>query len=446
MTTRQRTALVTFLLASLGGSTYAFYSLRGGDDSPVVTTARVTAGAIVDTVGASGTVQAVTTVQVGSQVSGRILSLHADYNSIVKAGQLLATLDPSLFLAQIDQARANLVRAEADVERLRAAAEDAQRKLDRAAELWARELIPQTEREAADVAVRSAQAQVRSAEAGVTQARAALGQQEVNLSHTRITSPIDGIVLDRAVDVGQTVAASMQAPTIFVLAADLTAMQVVASLDESDIGRIRPGQAVTFTVDAYPDDAFEGTVRQVRLQPQVVQNVVTYDTVIDVPNPRLQLKPGMTANVTIEVARRDQAIRVPNSALRFRPSVETFAAMGQTMPENAPATRTAPTRAPENEPPTVAGATLDSLFAPVTVAESSGRLWVLDEGRLTAVPVRLGLSDGQTTELLAGGLTAGDEVVTSVALAGAEVRTSVAGGQNAFSLIQGQGGMTSFRR
>ena len=180
--------------------------------------------------------------------------------------------------------------------------------------------------------MRSSEAQLRSQEAGVTQSQASLRQNQVNLAHTVIESPIDGLVISRNVDVGQTVAASMSAPTLFVLAADLTKMQVLASLDESDVGRIRPGQAVRFRVDAFPTDEFIGNVTQVRLQPTTVQNVVTYQTVIDVPNPELKLKPGMTANVNIEIARRADVMRVPNTALRFRPTAEIFAALGQTPP------------------------------------------------------------------------------------------------------------------
>ena len=245
---------------------------------------------------------------------------------------MLARLDPSLFQTQIEQARANLIRAEADLERLRVSLDDAHTKLNRARELSAKKLIAQTELEAAEVAVRSAEAQLRSQQAAVTQSQASLQQNQVNLQHTVIESPIDGLVISRNVDVGQTVAASMSAPTLFVLAADLTKMQVLASLDESDVGRIRPGQLVRFRVDAFPTEEFRGAVTQVRLQPTTIQNVVTYQTVIDVPNPELKLKPGMTANVNIEIARRENVLRVPNTALRFRPTAEIFTALGQTPP------------------------------------------------------------------------------------------------------------------
>jgi HlyD family secretion protein len=377
-------------LVSVGGSGYAFYNSRETEAVPTLVTAPVTRGAIVDAVSSTGTLQAVTSVQVGTQVSGTIESLGADFNSIVKRGQVLARLDRSLFQTQVDQNRANLVRAQADVERLRVALQDAQTKLSRAEALAERQLLPQSELDAAAVDVRSADAQVKSAEAQVTQARAALKQTEVNLENTVITSPIDGIVLSRDVDVGQTVAASMQAPTLFVLAADLTKMQVLASLDESDIGRIADGQKVTFTVDAYVGRTFDGVVSQIRLQPQTVQNVVSYSVVIDAPNRDLTLKPGMTANVTIEVARRDDALRVPAAALRFTPA-------GQSS--------TAP------------------------------QVWRSDNGALTPVPVKTGLSDGQFTEVMEGNLSVGDSLAVRQSTPNESVRPAA----SPFQFMQPQG-------
>ncbi len=335
------------LLGTIGGGGYWYYRYSKTPTAPTVTTAAVTRGDIVETVGATGTLQAVTTVQVGSQVSGNIAYLGADYNSLVKKGQILARLDPSLFEAQAQQSRANLAQAQAnltkaqsDLERNRVQLVDAQQKFARAKELSARRLLPQSDLDTAKTAVDSAQATVASQQATVSQVQAAIAQaqagvnqSQVNLDHTVIVAPIDGLVISRNVDVGQTVAASMQAPTLFVLAADLTKMQVVANLDESDVGRIRPKQLVTFRVDAYPADTFRGTVSQVRLEPKVQQNVVTYATVIDVPNNDLRLKPGMTANVNVEISRASNVLRVPNSALRFRPSNEVFAAFGQTPPE-----------------------------------------------------------------------------------------------------------------
>lgn len=335
------------LLGIVGGGGYWYYRYSKTPTAPTVTRAAVTRGDIVETVGATGTLQAVTTVQVGSQVSGNIAYLGADYNSLVRKGQVLARLDPSLFEAQaqqsranLAQARANLTKSQSELDRTRVQLTDAQQKYARAKELTARSLLPQSDLDAAKTAVDTAQAAVQSQTATVTQTQAAISQAEasvnqnqVNLDHTIITAPIDGLVISRSVDVGQTVAASMQAPTLFVLAADLTKMQVVANLDESDVGRIRPKQVVTFRVDAYPSDTFRGTVSQVRLEPKVQQNVVTYATVIDVPNDDLRLKPGMTANVNVEISRASNVLRVPNSALRFRPSNDVFTALGQTPPE-----------------------------------------------------------------------------------------------------------------
>src|SRR5262245_48247931 len=327
-------AIVTLLAVGVvGASAYAYYHYKETGPKFTVNTAAVTRGDVVDTVGATGTLQAVTTVQVGTQVSGTISELHADFNSLVKKGQVLARLDPSLFQKQIEQAKANLVRSQADLERLKVSLEDANTKLTRAKELSARQLLPRSELDAAEVAQRAAEAQLKSSQAQITQAQASLNQNQVNLEHTVIEAPIDGLVISRNVDVGQTVAASMQAPTLFVLAAELTKMQVVANLDESDVGRIRPNQLVTFRVDAYPNETFRGSVSQVRLNPIVQQNVVTYATVIDVPNNELKLKPGMTANVNVEIARSGNVLRVPNSALRFRPTNEMFAAIGQTPPD-----------------------------------------------------------------------------------------------------------------
>src|SRR5207249_5635585 len=317
-----------------------------------VQTSPSTRGDIIDSVGATGTLQAVTTVQVGSQVSGNIQWLGADFNSIVKKGQVIARLDPSLFEAQVQQAnanlnqtRANLTKAQSDLERSKVQLTDAQQKYTRAKELAAKSLLPQSDLDSAKIAVDTAQAMLASQQATVTQAQAAVSQSQasvnqnqVNLDHTTITAPIDGIVTQRSVDVGQTVASSLQAPTLFIIAADLTKMQVSANIDESDVGRIRPGQHVTFKVDAYPTDQFDGTVVQIRLQPVVQSNVTTYGTIINVPNPDLKLKPGMTANLKVEVSKRTNVLRVPNAGIRFRPTAEMFAALNEPVPPEALAT------------------------------------------------------------------------------------------------------------
>ena len=499
-------ALILVLLLAAGISVYGYYAFRTTEFIPEISTVAVTEGDVVDTVGATGALEAVTTVQVGSQVSGIIQDLYVDYNSIVREGDVLMRLDPSLFETQIEQARANLVRAEADTERLEVAVDDAKTQLARSQDLVQRELIPDTEFEAAQVNLRSAEAQLKSAEAQVVQAQASLNQNEVNLEHTVIRAPIDGIVISRLVDMGQTVAASLQAPELFVLAADLTKMRVIANIDESDVGRIRPDQRVTFTVDAYPTEEFEGSVSQIRLEPVVQQNVVTYATVIDAPNPDLKLKPGMTATVSLEIARRENVVRIPSAALRFRPSAQVFAVLNQAVPDELqlgavaaasgpPATHAgsgaggtaspggdsrfggpggglgggtpdperirqfqermaqmspeererfiaerraprgggggdrggsgAPRRrtSPPSEPtvPTVdrGATTIDALFGPLPPTESTGRVWVMEGEVLRAINLRLGVTDGTATELLASagptpGVAAGMQLVTNI--------------------------------
>jgi HlyD family secretion protein len=324
------TIVVILIAAGAGGA--VFYAKRG-DKEPTVATLKTSRGSIVDAVGATGTLQAVTTVTVGTQVSGIVQSLEdIDFNSIVKKGQVIARLDPSILETQVETAKANLTNANANLERQKVAVADAESKLTRAKELASRQLINKVDLENADVTLRSAQAQLKSTESSIVQAEASVNKAKVDLDHTIITAPIDGIIIKRSVDRGQTVNAGMQAPELFIIAADLTKMQVNASIDESDVGRMRPGQVVSFRVDAYPTEQFLGTVKQVRLNPVTVQNVVTYSTVIDVPNPELKLKPGMTANVSIEIARRDNVLRVPNAALRFRPTPDIFAALNQPVP------------------------------------------------------------------------------------------------------------------
>lgn len=320
------------LVAAAAAATVYYRRARPAEASSTLITAPVTRGSVVEAVQATGTLEAVTTVQVGTQVSGTIKSLHADFNSQVREGQVVAELEESAFQAQVEQASATMTRLQAERDRARVQVEDMQIKLKRARELSARQLLPASDLDTAESNARQADAALKSAEAQIVQSRASLNQSQVNLSYTIIKAPIDGVVVSRNVDVGQTVAASMQAPTLFVIAKDLAQMQVSAAIDESDIGRIRPGQPVAFRVDAYPDDTFTGTVKQVRLQPVVTQNVVSYTTIISVPNPTLKLKPGMTATVTVEIARADNVLRLPGAAVRFRPTPELFASLGQEPP------------------------------------------------------------------------------------------------------------------
>jgi HlyD family secretion protein len=364
--------LIIIVLAAIGGAGGAYY-MRKQTKEPEVRTAQITRGDVIDSVQATGTLEAVTTVEVGSQVSGIVQELYADFNSIVKKGQVIARLDPTILDTQIEQQRANVTRSEADLERLKVTLADARQKLERARALAEKNLLPRTELETAEVNVKSAEAQIRSSEAGLVQAKSQLNTAQVNREHTVITAPIDGIVIQRAVEPGQTVNAGMSAPKLFVLAADLTKMQVNANIDEADVGRMREGEAVTFRVDAFPTDSFTGTVKQVRLQPTTVQNVVTYQTVIDVPNNAYKLKPGMTANVNIEISRRTNVLRIPAAATRFRPTTEIFAALKQEPPPDfgrggfgGRGRNGGGTRGPGGQPATGAGAAPSATAPPST--------------------------------------------------------------------------------
>lgn len=300
----------------IGGAGYV-YSQRS---RPVrYTTVAVDRGEVIEAVGATGALQAVTSVQVGSQVSGTIQSLSADFNTVVKKGQVIARLDPSTFQARLGQARANLAAARANVDRAQAELADNEQKYKRAQELAGEALLAKSDLDSAEAAYQGSHAGLKAAQAAVTQAQASVNQAQLDLDHTVIATPIDGVVVNRSVDVGQTVAASLQAPTLFIIANDLAHMQVNATVDEADVGRVKEGLEVTFRVDAYPERTFVGRVQQVRLQPQTVQNVVSYNTLIAVDNAEGKLLPGMTATVSIIARKATNALRVSASALRFRP-------------------------------------------------------------------------------------------------------------------------------
>ena len=400
--------LLTFIVlavALIGGGIW-FYRAHTADKDPTPITTAVTRGDVVAKVDATGTLAAVTTVQVGSQMSGTIKALHADYNSEVKKGQVIAELDPSLFETQVEQARASLLKGQSDVERAKVELDDATNKAGRAQELSDQKLISRNDLETAQTTAKQADAALKSSQAQLTQMRAALNQAQVNLDHTIIRAPIDGIVISRSVDVGQTVAASLSAPTIFVIAQDLAHMQVSASIDESDIGRVASGQPVTFKVDAYPTQTFNGTVSQVRLEPKTDQNVVSYTTMIDVPNPDLKLKPGMTANVTVQIAMNENVLRVPNAALRFRP---------------ADAQPGSGTRDPGSDGSQVRGtAGRDARSgADPSGPRNFGRVFVLRTGQIVPVRVRTGVTDGAMTAIIDGDLKEGDQVITGMSEPGA---------------------------
>ncbi len=350
--------------------------LRGGESAAQYKTKKVERGEITATVSATGKVNAVVTVQVGSQVSGTIQRLFADFNSQVKKDQIVAQIDPALFDAQVEQARAKLENDRANVDKAKVVLVDARRNLGRMEELLSKNLIAQSDKDTAQTTSDSALAGLKAAEAQVQQDQAALQLAETNLRYTTIRSPVDGIVISRSVDVGQTVAASLQAPVLFTIAQDLTEMQVDSSVDEADIGKIRVGQEAEFTVDAYPESPFHGTVHDIYNQPLIVQNVVTYDAIIRVKNPDLKLKPGMTANITITVGHAADAVKLPNAALRYSP--EKSAAQD----------------------------------APAKTGKAAGTtVWILKHGKSVSVSVTLGLSDGSYTEVVTGALTPDDEVI-----------------------------------
>lgn len=360
--------------------------------------ATVTRGAITQAVTATGTLNPVVNVQVGSQVSGNVSKLFADFNSQVKAGQVVAQIDPALFQATVTQ-------AEGDIASAQAALELAKVNATRTQELFARKTSSQADLD-------QAMANLHQAEANVKIKQGALDKAKADLDHCTITSPIDGVVISRNVDVGQTVAASLQAPVIFQIANDLTKMQIDSNVAEADVGVLEAGQDVDFTVDAFPMRTFHGKVVQVRNAPITVQNVVTYDTVIGVSNPELKLKPGMTANVSIIVAHKDNVLQIKNAALRYRPT-EAAAGAGKSMSSQSGARQGGSAR--RSEPTEKTAGARDRRPSERTV-------YVLSGGRPNPVQIKTGISDGVVTEVVEG-LKEGDRVVTAE-LASAGGRTS----------------------
>jgi len=380
----------------------------GGKKDEQYRTEKVDRGTVTMTVTATGTLSAVTTVQVGSQVSGVIARLYADFNSQVKKGQLLAELDPTPFQAQVEQRQADVTQAQVQ-------AEDAKIKYDRQRRLVEQGLAAQADLD-------SAKAQYDSMRAQVQQARAALSQSTTNLRYTRIESPTDGIVVDKQYEVGQTVAASFQAPTLFQIAQDLTKMQVQADVDQSDIGRIAVGQVARFTVDAYPDEEFRGKIAQIRFNAQVNQNVVTYPVIIEVSNDEGKLRPKMTANVSIDVASVQDVLRVPNAALRFRPPADEKSKSAAGGAQSGDPMR----RAAQTGGGGLAGAARQF---PGGRGKSGGArpqtVYLLAGGEkekqtLKPVEIRTGISDGRFTQVISGELKPGDAVVVGIATAKVE--------------------------
>jgi HlyD family secretion protein len=372
MTTQISSAKRTILFLSILSA--MLFGCKG--DGPAYRTDPVTRGDIQQAVTATGNVNAVTTVQVGTQVSGTIKTLYVDFNSRVKKGQLIAQIDPATFESQVQQAQANLLSAQANLEKAQTALANDKKTFDRNKELLSKNLIAQSDLDTAETNYQSDKAQVASAKALIEQAKASLDYARQNLAYTRIVSPVDGVVISRNVDVGQTVAASFQTPTLFTIAQDLTKMQIDTNVAESDIGGVKVGQEVDFTVDAYPDITFKGKVWQIRQAPITVQNVVTYDVVIQVNNRDLKLMPGMTANVSIILQTRKDALRITNAALRFRMS---------------------------DKPAGVGSAAVGDKKGP--------SVWVLEDNKPKRVPITPGISDGNYTEVASGDLKEGQQTI-----------------------------------
>jgi HlyD family secretion protein len=410
-------ALVAAILV-LAGTGYGFWRWGSSPKESPYVTMPVQRGNVTQVVSSTGTLQAVVTVLVGSQISGTIDKLFADFNTKVKAGEVVAQLNQDKFKAAVDQARANLLAAESSLAKAKVSVVDAQRTLERNRELRKRDLMPQSELDTAQTAYDAALAQVEVNKAQSAQAQAALNQATVDLNNTVIRSPVDGIVISRSVDVGQTVAASLQAPTLFTIANDLAKMEVHTNVDEADVGNVTEGQEVSFTVDAFPARRFKGRVHQVRNAPTVVQNVVTYDAVVRIDNKELLLKPGMTANVQFLVNRRENVLTIPNMAIRFKPPDQKDEAQELLRREQ---TRAAPT----------IGARKTSRSPGGGGGSGGGRggrrvtLYLLSAGKAEPVEVQLGITDGSKTEISDGELKENDPVIIGLASAGTQSQPGV---------------------
>jgi HlyD family secretion protein len=502
-------AVLVALVLAAGG--YAWWQSRGGAGEQKLRVAKVERGALQAVVAASGTLNAVTTVQVGSQISGQVKEIHADFNSAVKKNQVIARIDPETFELRVNQARADLdaghsavavarsglIAQQAEVGRVKVTLGDAQRDYERKKSLVDRNFMSGAELDKArtlleatreqlksvEAQIQVNEAQVRSALAAVKQRESLLRQAQVDLERTIIRAPVDGTVILRNVDAGQTVAASLQAPVLFTIAQDLRDMQVETAIDEADVGRLRVGQKATFTVDAFPRRNFSGEIRQIRKSPVNVQNVISYTVVISAANPDLSLLPGMTANVRVVVDRRDDVLKVANAALRYRPAGAADGVAAAAPSTGADAAKLFRQRVfTELQPDESQKARLEQVFDDVRVkmaalrelpqeadrrkagerlrAESrarvmdvltepqkpayerllaelggarsapaaTGRVWVAGaDGQPAPVEVRTGLTDGTSTELLAGPLKEGDEVILGPGEAPAAAKKAASG-------------------
>jgi HlyD family secretion protein len=392
--------ILAVILLAVAIAGYYFYNR-----TPEVSynTAKIERGTIISTVAATGNLSAVTTVQVGTQVSGTIQKLYVDFNSRVKKGQAIAEIDPSLFNASVAQSQGNNLSAEANLQKARVTLADAERTFSRYKKMLADGIISQGDFDATETAVQSSKAAVRAAEGALAQSRGALMQSKTNLRYSVIRSPVDGVVISRAIDVGQTVAASFSTPTLFTIAQDLTKMQIEVSVDEADISRIQLNQKASFTVDSYPEQTFRGKVIQIRSAPVITQNVVTYVVVVSVDNSDLKLKPGMTANVSVEVAKKDDALMLPPAALRFKPKskVDNTKAKDKTNSVGVSGQRAAGSGRPNG----------GGKGGSAKKGEKGQQVYLLKERKPLAVQVKTGIANNSSIELVEGNLKEGDEVI-----------------------------------
>jgi len=414
--------LATIVCLAAGVAGWYYFRAPKVAPNPEIVKGTVSRGPITETVQATGTIEPLRRVNVGSQVSGTVTAIYADFNSVVTAGQLLAEIDPTMFEMQVKVQEAAVERQRNDIATQEMQLADVKRTRDRVQELYDKQLQPLQQLEAAELNVRTRESQVFAAKKQLVQTEASLEAARLNLSYTKIYAPIDGVVVNRRVDRGQTVQASMTAPQFFMLTTPLQVLKLNAMVDEADVGRVRPGQTVKFRVNTFGQEFFTGTVDAVRLNALNSNSVVTYPVWVSVPNKDLRLRPGMTATVHIEVSGATEVVRVPNDALRFRPTRAMYQAFGKDAPE------TEPVRAVDlqgnrvvdpnalREGPRADAKTIDALFAPLPRADARATVWTwnAETREFMSVPVRVGVSDGTMTELIEGDLEAGDQLVTGV--------------------------------
>jgi HlyD family secretion protein len=522
-----RRLVTALILLAVGGGAYYYYSYGQPAERPQIVRVTISEGNVTEAVRATGTLEAIRTFPVGSQVSGMVKAVYVDFNSIVKEGQLIAEIDPSLLQVQVDLQEANVARQEGEIANQTVQLEDAQKQLERTQMMFDKGLANQQQLDQAILTVKTRTTALDSARRQLQTVMANLDQAELNVSYTKVYAPIDGVVVNRLVDVGQFVQASMNSPQFFTIATDLRDLKLSAGVDEAEIGKIQRGMAVNFTVDTYPNTTFTGTVEQVRLNATTQSNVVTYPVWINVRNPDLRLRPYLTANVDIIVRTAENVIRVPNQATRFRPTADMYTALGLTPPapggravlagasaaagagDQARGRAGAPAAASAASEPRVArgdgsggaaavagrggqtrqgggglganaglsadereralqefsarggrggaagrnggaGANrvappvplesadkIDELYAPMQTPEQTVSVWLYDDAtnELTEKRVRIGISDGQFSQLVEGDIKVGDQVVSNIIIPAAQ---QAAQQQNIFN--QGGGG------